>query len=167
MFRPSPSWVSLSTSQQSELQPFALTSGWQLLSRESVPSVFPERFRKKLDSAVVISTPTSSGGTWLVFNAIRPDRRAGKLDQEPFALIVHSSGPDPSGMFLHHGKWRGRSQLPPSGFWAHVDQSGIGGYFLSNPPSGLTRGTLEQLPPGHREAFESVTSYYRSSRGST
>ena len=165
MGRSEPSWISLTTTQQSELQPFDLTAGWQVLSHQSIPTVFPEPFRNKLDSAVVISAPTSSGGTWLVFNALRPDRRAGQIDQEPFAIIIHSTGADPSGMFLHHGKWRGRSQKPPDGFWAHVDESGIGNYFLANPPSELTQGPLDQLPAGHREAFESATMHYRSSRG--
>src|SRR5262245_14805458 len=162
--RPRPSWISLTSTEQAELHPFAMTPGWQLVSRESIPSVFPPEFRKKFDSAVVISAPTSSGGTWLVFNALRPDRPAGQIDQEPFAIIVNSSGADPSGMFLHHGKWRGRSQKPPHGFWAQVDESGIGNYFFANPRSGLTQGPLDQLPTGHREAFESATRHYRSSR---
>lgn len=167
MHTPEPSWISLTTTQQSELEPFVQLAGWQILSRQSIPTVFPARFRDKLDSAVVISAPTSSGGTWLVFNAVRPDRPAGKLDQEPFAVIFHSTGADSSGMFLHHGNWPGRSEVPPKGFWRHVDESGIGDYFFANPPSDLTSGTLDQLPPGHRAAFDSATSYYRSSRASS
>ena len=167
MAKSSPSWMSLSTTQQAELEPLGTTAGWQLLSRESIPSVFPERFRRKLDSALVICASAGSGSTWLVCNAIRPDRPAGKLDQEPFAILVQPSGVEPIGMFLHHGKWQGRSQEPPAGFWRHVDQSGIGNYFLAHPPSGVTRGALEQLPAGHREAFESAISHHRSLRRSS
>jgi len=77
MFKPEPSWISLTTTQQAEIQPFALTAGWQMLSHQSIPTLFPQRFRKKLDSAVVISAPTSSGGTWLVFTC-RPSGREGR-----------------------------------------------------------------------------------------
>ena len=165
MARSSPSWVSLTTVQQAELEPLGTMSGWQLLSRESIPSVFPRPFREKLDSALVICASAGSGSTWLVCNATRPDRPAGKLDQEPFAIILQPSGAASLGMFLHHGKWRGRTQEPPTNFWQHVDQSGIGNYFLAHPPSGLTRGSLDQLPVGHIEAFESAISHYRVSQG--
>ena len=168
MWDPKPSWVSLTSTQQTELDEFAQIPGWRLVSKDSIPTVFPDSFRRKLDSAVMIAAPTSSGGTYLVCNALRVDSRTKAVDQEPFAIIYHSTGADPSGMFLHHGNWRHRTQTPPSDFWDQVGESGVGNYFLTNPPSGLTSGSLDQLPPGHRDAFDSAVSYYRSqwSRGS-
>lgn len=160
--KPKPSWLNLTLTQQQELDAFSRMPGWRLLSKESLPTVFPQSFREKLDSGIVIAAPTSSGGTWLVFNALRVDSRDQAIDQEPFAIIVHSTGAASSGMFLHHGDWPGRTESPPSGFWDRVQESGIGNYFYSNPPSGLTSGDLYQLPPGHREAFEKVTAYHRS-----
>jgi hypothetical protein len=162
MWDPSPSWVSLTAVQQAELDQFARIPGWRLLSQESIPSVFPDSFKRKLDSAIMIAAPTSSGGTYLVCNALRADSRTRAVDQEPFAIIFHSTGADPSGMFLHHGNWPERTQPAPPGFWTHVQESGVGNFFLTNPPSGLTSGALAQLPAGHREAFDSAVSYYRS-----
>jgi hypothetical protein len=164
MREPKSSWVSLTSSQQQELQGFATMPGWKLLSQDSIPTVFPQDFRHKLDSAVMIAAPTSSGGTYLVCNALRADLRTREIDQEPFAVIVHSTGLDPRGMFLHHGDWPDRTQTPPQAFWSSVDESGVGDYFLSNPPSGLNSGTLDELPRGHRAAFDSAISHYRSSR---
>lgn len=162
MWDPKPSWVSLTSSQQRELDEFARIPGWRMLSQESIPSVFPESFRRKFDSAIMIAAPTSSGGTYLVCNALRADFRAKAVDQEPFAVIFHSTGADPSGMFLHHGNWPHRTQPPPAGFWDHIQKSGVGNFFLTDRPSGLTSGALDQLPPGHREAFDSAVSHYRS-----
>ena len=160
---PKSSWVSLSSTQRDELHRFAQLPGWRLVSSESIPTIFPSAFRSKLDSGVMIAAPTSSGGTYLVFNARRVDFKDRAIDQEPFAVIVHSSGPDPSGMFLHHGDWEGRTETPYSSFWSQVDESGVGDYFLANPPSGRTSGSLDELSRGDRGAFETAIRYLRSS----
>ncbi len=94
----------------------------------------------------------------LVFNALRVDPKAGAIDQEPFGVAVLPSGASTGGMFLHHGNWEGRTAPPPQGFWEVVIASGVGNYFYSNPPSGLTIGPLELLPHGHAEAFAAVVS---------
>ena len=57
------------------------------------------------------------------------------------------------GMLVHHGDWDGRSEMPPQGFWEIVEESGVGNYFLANPPSDRTSGTLADLSSGHRAAF--------------
>ncbi len=162
---PQPSWVSLTTSQQDEIAKYASCPGWQILSQDSIPSVFPEGFRQKLDSAVVIGAPTSSGGTYVVFNAKRVDEKARMIDDEPFAVIVNSTGPDVSGMFLHHGDWETRTQPGPTEFWEQVDESGVGNYMFTNPPSGQSSGDLSDLPAGDRAAFDSAVRHLRG--GST
>ena len=147
-------WVQLSTSQQDEISKYSNVSGWRIIRKESIPSVFPQDFRKKMDSAMLIEAPTSTGGTYLVFNARRVDSNDKAIDQEPFGMIVHSTGPASSGMFCHHGDWPGRTTKPPSAFWKHVIESGIGNYFLSNPPTGAQSGSLAELPEGDHEAFK-------------
>ena len=160
---PKPSWFSLTTTQQRELEAYARMPGWRILSKESLPTVFPPTFRRKLDSGVLIAGPTSSGGTYLVCNALRVDARARAIDQEPFAVIVHTAGASTAAMFLHHGTGPRRTQPPPPGFWEQVAESGVGNYFLVNPPSGTTGGTLDQLPADHRAAFDSAISHVRAS----
>ena len=118
--------------------------------------IFPSRFRSRLDSAIMVSTPTSTGGIYLAYSASRVDFKDRKIDIEPFGLVLHSSGPDASGVFLHHGDWEGRTQPPPASFWDAMSESRICDYFYSNPPEGLRDGGIEQLPLGHRGAFDAI-----------
>ena len=84
----------------------------------------------------MIVAPTSTGGTYLVTSTLRVDTKDQAIDQEPFGLIVHSTGASPMGMFLHHGDWEGRTEYPPQRFRDEVSESGIGDYFFTNPTFG-------------------------------
>lgn len=156
------SWINLSSTQQDELNLPLRSPGWRLLSGNELPSVFPETFRKNIDSALLISAQTSTGGTYLAFSANRVDGKDKAIDIEPFGLILHSTGPSPSGVFIHHGAWESRTEHPPPAFWEEVSKSGIGQYFLTNPPGILREGTLAQLPRGHRGAFEALVREIRA-----
>ncbi len=159
---PKPSWLNLRSEQQDELDLLLRPPGWRLVPGSELPSVFPDSFRAKIDSALVIAQQTSTGGTYLAFSANRVDLRAQAIDIEPFGVIVHSTGPSPSGVFIHHGSWEGRTEYPPPAFWDEVSKSGVGQYFLANPPANLHEGTLTQLPKGHREAFEALVREIRA-----
>jgi len=159
---PKSSWIHLSRSQQEDIARYGIKEGWRVLHKESLPNAFPPDFREKMDSAVLIAAPTSTGGTYLVFNARRVDTKSKAIDQEPFAIISHSTGPSSSGMFIHHGDWEGRTETPPQAFWDHVNESGIGDYFLSNPPVNRLSGTFADLPKGDRGAFEQAIILIRS-----
>ncbi len=156
------SWINLSTKQQDELGLPIRSPGWRLLPGRELPSVFPDTFRKKIDSALLISAQTSTGGMYLAFSANRVDGRDQAIDIEPFGMILHSTGPNPSGVFIHHGTWEGRTEYPSPAFWEEVSRSGIGHYFLTNPPGNLREGTLAQLPKGHRGAFEALVHEIRA-----
>src|SRR5205807_1591450 len=126
---PMPSWVNLSSTQRDELLPLLPTPGtWRVMPGSQLPTVFPGAFRAKIESALVIGAPTSTGGTYLVFSAHRLDRPASAIDIEPFGLIVHAtSGPSASGVYIHHGNWKRRTRpAPPLSFWSNVTQSGVG-----------------------------------------
>lgn len=158
-----PSWIHVTPEQQSELDHLSLPCpGWRLLPGSELPSVFPDTFRKKIPSALLIGQQTSTGGTYLVVSANRVDLPASAIDIEPFGLIVHSSGPSPSGVFVHHGTWEGRTQYPPAAFWGEVSTSGIGEYFKALPPENLSEGALDQLQKGHRKAFDAVIGELRA-----
>ncbi len=154
--------MALTSQQEDEIGGCVNSPGWRIVPQSELPSVFSDRFRGKIDSALLIAAPTSTGGTYLAYSANRVDYRDQAIDIEPFGLIVHSTGPSSSGVFLHHGDWEGRTVVPPSGFWNDVAESGIGDYFLSNPPEGLRQGTLDQLTPGHRGAFDALVREIRS-----
>lgn len=160
--RTKPNWFTLSEDEQKELGDHVQSPGWRIVRGNQLPRVFPGSFRQKIDSAVSVSAPTSTGGVYLAYSANRVDYKSQKIDIEPFGLIVHSTGPSSSGVFLHHGDWDGRTESPPDGFWDTTSRSGIGDYFFSNPPAGLREGTLDQLPKGHRGAFDALVRVIRA-----
>ena len=150
------SWITLSTEQIAELGEYERTPGWRVLSRDALLSVFPARLRSKIDSALAITAETTTGGTYLVFSALRVDSKDRALDMEPFGLIVHSTGPGSTGVFLHHGEWEGRTEPAPPDFWYEVHAYGIGDYFFARPPGSRTSGSLDELPTKHDGAFRTV-----------
>jgi len=130
--------------------------GWQLLPKYNVPEFFPPTFADKIDSVVAITAPTSTGGIYMVYSANRVDEKAKAIDIEPFGLIVHSTGASNWGMFIHHGDWDGRTEIPPNEIWDEIDRSGIGDYYLTSLPSTRQKGSLDELPKGHREGFNTI-----------
>ena len=151
------SWITLTTEQQDELERFMPKLGtFKVVPHNQLPGVFSDGFRKKIDSAMVISAPTSTGGTYLAISANRIDFKDQAIDVEPFGVIVNSTGTSSSAVFLHHGNWAGRSEKMPQGFWDEIDKSGIGDYFYTNPPENMVEGALEQLPKKHRGAFDAL-----------
>jgi hypothetical protein len=96
-------------------------------------------------------------------------RRGGTraVDVEPFGVIVHSTGPGPSGVFIHHGTWEDRTQYAAAAFWEEVLQSGVGQYFLANAPANRSAGPLTELPKGHGGAFEAIVREIRAREDGT
>ena len=158
-----PSPLPLSPDQRAELESYAAasSSGWYLTSQDSLPKAFAQSLRDKVDSALLIVSGTSSATTYLVFDALRVDKKAGLIDQEPFAVAVTGSGASSGGVFVHHGSWVSRSFAPPDGFWQIVQSSGVGNYFLANP--GKTSGSLEDLPFGCAGAWDAVMAHVTGS----
>lgn len=151
-----PSWIDVTRNQREELAQYVPAAEWRVLSRSELPSVFPNSFREKLDLALLISAPTSTGGTYLVLSANRFDSKDRAVDIEPLGLIVHSCGPSSWAVFVHHGDWDGRTEILPMQFWEKLSESGIGDYYLANPPEGRCQGSIDELPKGHRGAFNAV-----------
>ena len=155
------SHVRLSEAQRAELQAHLPLSGWKLLSVAELPSVFAVSLQQKIDSALLIASGSSDGTTYMVFNAFRVDTKAAAIDQEPFGIVFSGSVPEYDGVFIHHGDWTGRTSSPGPDFWNQVLHSGVGGFFLTNPPEGKLSGTLDELPTEHQAAFESVVKKIR------
>lgn len=155
-------WINLSTEQLDELNQYGLEPGWRVLHQSELPGVFPDRLRGKIDSALAVTAPTSSGGTFLVFSALRVDSRDRAVDMQPLGLIVHSTGVSSSGVFIDHGNWPGRTEPAPAEFWNQVDTYGIGDYFSARPPEGRSTGSLEELSIQHRGAFSAAVRAIRN-----
>lgn len=153
--------MELADDHRIELMKFMDDPGFSIVSASELPSCIPFGLRTKCEEAVVILSPTSTGGVYLVFDLHRLDAPARAIDQEPFALIVHSSGPGPSGVLVHHGDWPGRTLTVDQSLWAAVEASGVGRFYLAQLPAGLRRGPLELLPEGDRHAFNEAVRQLR------
>jgi hypothetical protein len=96
-------------------------------------------------------------------NVNRVDFRDGAIDQEPFALAFFAQGPAPSGCFIHHGEWFGRTDPPPPEFWQHLQASGLGTcYPLASLPHQQSGPLHELRIRSQQEAFQAVVGKMRA-----
>ena len=125
--------------------------GFAVIGPSDIPSFIPYSFLKKVDSAVQIIS-----GNVIMFNFRRVDYNC--VDQHPFGAVIASGNRAISSSFLDHGDWENRTSPISEGFLNHISASGIGGYFLKNPPDGRQSGTLSDLPKGDLDAFNQFLS---------
>jgi hypothetical protein len=158
------SWIELNADQRGRLEEWARDgSGYRVLSSTDLSSVLPSGLHPKVQSAVLMTVPTSTGGIYVLVNSLRVDARAWTIDQEPFGAIIDSTGARSVGLFLHHGRWAGRTIVPSTDSWDHVEQSGIGAYYpLPNRPPGRSGHLSDLIGTGHQEAFEEFKLRVRS-----
>jgi len=132
--------------------------------RDLPQSIFPDSWRRKIGSVLVISDLTSTGGIYLYVGANRLDHPAKAIDIDPFGVIVHSSGPGPDGVFIYHGRWKGRTYKAPPAFCDEVERSGVERYYRASAPAGQNHGPLDPLPEGHTGAFQKIVRKLRDHR---
>jgi hypothetical protein len=107
---------SITSTQRAEFEELAkkrkLESGYAWLSSSEIPSAIPASLRSKMISALLMWERTSSGCMYLVCNGIRLDEKDNALDQEPFGVVVHSSGASPTGILVgQRGRSSNQSQI--------------------------------------------------------
>lgn len=146
---------SVSAEQKRLLRAVVPEAGWSILSSTELGGLLPEAYLAKIDSVIGVSTPTSSGGTCLLFNNLRVDERTRLIDQDPLGMFA-STGASSTAVLVHHGDWDQRSWEASSGLWREIQESGIGKYYRSNPPVGRQSGTLQELPDGTSGALDTV-----------
>ena len=127
--------------------------GWKIVGFDDLPAGLPEGLRKKCDSAVVVVSGSAGTRAFAVWNNLRYDERAGEIDQHPFAVMLVSGSTVPTASIVDHGNWQDRSTHASPEFVQHVQASGIGNYFLANPPTATASGSLDELEGGIRDAF--------------
>ena len=120
---------------------------------------------KKYDSVLVISSGVRDGDA-VVFmaNGHRVDVKDSAIDQMPFGFGYLAGGGTTSGLLIQHGSWAERKITPPSDFWIHIEQSGVGNCFpLSFLPS-QESGHISELPVSAQAtgAFESLIAGLKS-----
>jgi hypothetical protein len=161
---PKATWVRLTADQQEGLTNLSQAPGWRIVPTKELAPVLPPGLVPKLDAVMVVADRTSTGGVYLMLNTLRVDGE--ELDQQPFGVIVSSTGASSSGVWVDHGRWEGRTVDLPDDFLDTVDNSTIGSYYCAKPPSGMREGGLEQLSGGHREALEKITGLLRERKDS-
>jgi hypothetical protein len=110
-----------------------------------------------MTSALLMWERTSSGSIYLVCNGIRHDVKDNALDQEPFGIVVHSSGASPSGIFIHHGDWRRRTTPITPAVSQVLDSTSLGNYFpLGETPSGSSGPLADLSDTSHEGAFKTM-----------
>jgi hypothetical protein len=79
-----------------------------------------------------------------------------ELDIHPMGIAVYSSGASTGMIIIHHGRWVGRTTTLPADFWNVVPACSTGSYFFARPPEGKTAGSLDELGPGQKFAFQRI-----------
>lgn len=132
-------------------------AGYRWLETAEIPTVIPEALRRKFTSALLMWERTSTGGTYLICNGIRLDQRANALDQEPFGVVVHTSGPSPSGVLIHHGGWTDRTVTITPAIRSVLESTSVGNYFPLGEVPSSSGGALSDLKEtSHHGAFRAV-----------
>ena len=161
---PISSWVSLSSDQRDWLEGWGRQGeGYHVLGSSDLSALLPPTLEPKVQSAVLMVAPTSSGGTYALVNNLRVEPKTWAIDQEPMGCIIDTTGARGEALFIHHGQWPGRTIQPSTNFWDHVDQSGIGVYYpLPNLPVSSSGPLSDLSGTGHLEAFEEFKHRIRS-----
>ena len=151
----------LTSTQKSEFEKLANSfpygSGYVKLPQEKLPAAIPESLRKKMPLAVLMFEKTMDAHTYIVCNGIRHDKKANALDQEPFGVAVYSTGSSPSGVFIHHGKWKRRSVPITPELQGSLTSTGLGDYFpLTEIPSASSGPTSDLKRTSKEGAFNTM-----------
>ena len=112
---------------------------------------------EKADSVFIMCSGTASGIAYYMANINRVENGNLEIDQDPLGFAVFDNEPLPSGCYIQHGKWMGRTIPPPQGFSDYVLTSGLGNCFPlpTMPPN--PRGSIEELQNSSEEkAFEKM-----------
>jgi hypothetical protein len=162
------STYSISSSQGAEFEELSkkckLEAGYKWLSSTEIPSAIPDSLRSKMQSALLMWERTTSGSIYLVCNGIRLDKPFNELDQEPFGIVVNSSGASTYGLFIHHGNWNNRTIPITPEVRQVLDSTSLGNYFPLGEVSSNSSGALSELRrTSHEGAFKAVLQILTSS----
>jgi hypothetical protein len=160
--------LSLSSSQLEEFEQIAKqinsTSGFKWLSSSEIPTAIPESLRDKLKSAMLMWERTSSSSVFLVFNNMRFDQKDNSLDQQPFGIIVNSSGASTYGIFIDHGNWPNRTTPITPEVLKVLESTSLGNYFPLSEVSQKSSGSLGDLKnTSHEGALKEMINKLRIS----
>jgi len=124
--------------------------------RNLIPT-FPTVLLDNSDSVLILASGGPAGVAYCMANINRVDNKSREIDQHPFGLAFIGDEPLPSGCFVQHGNWPGRSISPPADFWNHVQASGLGTCYPVTEIPIMTSGSIDDLKiSSQQDAFKVV-----------
>jgi len=142
-------WSELSKEQVEEIRILCPPGEYRIIKPSLLSSYFAEPLIAKSDSFLIVASGIPDGVVYYMVNINRLD--GDEIDQQPFGFVVSGTHHvPPSGCYIHHGEWEGRTTKAPSGFFDYVTMSGVGNcYPISELPT---------KPSGRLDEFTEITS---------
>jgi hypothetical protein len=131
--------------------------------QELMPS-FPVELLDKSDSVLIVASGDPGRIAYYMVNINRVDRKDSAIDQNPLGVAFIGDESLPSGCFVQHGEWEGRSCTPPTDFWDYIEESGLGRcYPISELPPNRS-GPINDLDiESQEQAFQVVIARMKES----
>ncbi|MCK4977748.1 MAG: hypothetical protein KAS36_12515 [Anaerolineales bacterium] len=118
---------------------------------------FPLVLLNKSDSVLILASGSPDGVAYYMANINRVDDKNLEIDQHPLGIAFIGDEPLPSGCFVQHGDWSGRSSSPPADFWNCIQASGLGSCSPVTEIPNTTSGSIDDLQiQSQNEAFQVV-----------
>ncbi len=134
--------------------------GYRRVSKNEIPNIIPETLRKKLYGAMIMGQQTTDGKVCLVVNCIRPDWNDNAIDQNPFGIIVYTSGASTQGVYIQHGNWHERSIPLTAELKRIITSTSLGDYYpLKNEPHNSSGPLSDLSRTSHEGAFNTIINY--------
>ncbi len=105
----------------------------------------------KANSVLVMASASGSTSVY-VANINRVDMPASAIDQEPYIAAFDHGASAASGGYVHHGNWKGRTDVLGQLLYDAVSASGITACFPLREMPASSSGVLQDLPVDSQHA---------------
>jgi hypothetical protein len=142
------SWINIRNEDFTKLRKKCPAGNYIVVSPEEAKELVPclsDAHLAKADSVFIMCSGTTSGISYYMANINRIDNGTVMIDQDPLGFGICDHQPYPSGCYIQHGNWMGRTIAPPEGFSEYITGSGLGNCYPlpTMPPN--TSGNIEEI----------------------
>ena len=157
-------WFDTSQESRGAWEALCPPGEFRVINPNSVPPIIPKGLSERADSVLMVASGSPDGQILIMANIHRVDSGDQAIDQEPFGIVFHANSAAPSGVLLHHGKWKDRTTRPPEEFWRTLQSSGIGNcYPFSQLPHKKAGPITDLSVPSQHGAFAALVSRLKES----
>ena len=163
------STLAVMTEQQIELnnlvEEFNSGSWYKFLSQKEIPSVFPETLKQKLSHAILMVDKSTTFNTFLMCNGVRIDSNSSAIDDQPFGIVITSTGASTEGIIIHHGDWLNRTKELTQELKTVLNSTSLADYYpVINPPLENSGHLSELDKTSHLGAFKAIVNYFEEKK---